>query len=91
MIYTAEERLRLIAEQAASGLSVAEFSRQRGLSAKAMYSWQSKVEGRESKPEPKQFSRVQSGHKITIELLSGLKLTVSLESLKAVIRELESR
>jgi hypothetical protein len=71
-------------------MSVAAFSRERGVSAKAMYGWQRKEAERVNNPEQRQFTRVQCGHTIRIELSSGIKLKVALESLKAVLKELGS-
>jgi hypothetical protein len=83
------EQERVLSEQISSGKSIAEFCRERGIKAEQVYEWRQRRKGTEKKlNNAPRFSRVETGVEITVELESGIKLKVSLESLKAVLCEL---
>lgn len=81
------EKERLLVEQAESGKSIASFSRERGMDPQVLYEFRK----RRNKPEIASFARVQTGVVLQIELGSGIKLNVPLESLNAVLKELAVR
>ena len=81
------EKERLLAEQAASGKSIASFSRERGLDPQVLYEFRK----RRNKSGTGSFARVQTGVTVQIELGSGIRITAPLESLAAVLKELAAR
>ena len=81
------EEERLVADQESSGLSISEFCRRRGLPASRLYGMRKRRMAR-SRREPGQFVRVGIGAIIEVEVSTGLKLRVPLESLRSVLREL---
>jgi transposase-like protein len=91
MHYNEEKQELILREQAASGLSMPEFSQRTGIEAKKLYGWRRKFRERAAGKQPgtAEFARVQSGHSVEITTGSGLKIKVPLESLRAVLKELE--
>ena len=92
---TKEERAAIVGEWRRSRQTIAEFSRSRGLEPKRLYHWTRQEREtvpkvlRENEPATACFARVQTGVTVSLELQSGLRLTVAVEGLRAVLRELE--
>lgn len=92
---TKEERAAILEESKMSGQSIAEFCRGRGLEPKRLYHWtrqerEVKSKGlKENVATTTGFAQVQTGVTVSLELRSGLRLTVAVEGLRAVLRELE--
>ena len=92
---TKEERAAILEESKMSGQSIAEFCRGRGLEPKRLYHWVRQERDGGGATEKKKsavtpgFARVQTGVTVSLELRSGLRLTVAVEGLRAVLRELE--
>lgn len=83
MRYRAKEIEELVWEQEASGETVPDFCRSRGLQEKTFYVWRQRV-----KRSNQKFARVQTGVTVKIELADSIKLQVPLESLRSVLEEL---
>lgn len=81
-------REQLLREQERSGKSIVGFSGERGIDPKMLYEQRRLRRRRKAAPT---FVRVPLGITVTVELQSGIKLTHPLESLNAVLRELEAR
>lgn len=81
------EKERLLTEQAASGKSIASFSRERGMDPQVLYEFRK----RRNKSETGSFALVQTSVTVQIELVSGIRITAPLESLNAVLKELAAR
>ena len=81
-------REQLLREQEQSGKSIVGFSRERGIDPKVLYEQRRLRRRRKAAPT---FVRVPLGVTVTLDLQSGIKLTLPLESLNAVLRELEAR
>ena len=77
-----ERRRQILAEQRASGLSVAAFARERGLSAWTIYDWRRRLReqpGQEDKAELVQVNIAPSAPRTTtiaVELEAGLRVHV---------------
>ena len=84
------ERERLLAEQKQSGQSIAEFCRARGIDPQLLYEYRKRQASKQQVGGS--FARVQTGTAVTLELPgSGIRISTALESLRAVLRELESK
>ena len=77
-----EERERLISEQKRSGLTIAEFSRERGIPAHRLYG-RRKREGKEDRSG--RFVRVGKGTEVTVIVSESLKVEVPVERLREVL------
>ena len=79
---TLEDWRSLLAEQAASGKSVAAFCREKGLNDNRFYMCRKQLQGQREK-----YARLKpvGTAPITIELEGGLKLQVAVEQLQAVL------
>lgn len=76
------ERAEILAGFKSSGLSAAEYARQRGLRVEALYRWQA-----EERRPTGEFSWVQTVVVVEVQV-PGVLIKVPLESLRAVIKEL---
>lgn len=91
--YTEEEKRQLVRQCRASGLSIAEFSRQLGVGKKQLYGWlRSRPESSQkkfsSKPSTGGFIKLGEPSTVTIELPKGIKLQTPLHLLSKVLAEL---
>ncbi len=76
---------RLVAEYRESGMSQAEFSRLRGVSAKSLYYQLQKGHRRSAG-----FARVETRELIELELRGGVMLRVAEQNLAVVLKALQS-
>lgn len=76
---------KTISEQKASGLSVARFCRERGLTDSAFGYWQRKLEGAESAGE---FVRLDNGEVVPVELPGGRTIKIRRSDLPVVLEAL---
>lgn len=80
-----EEWKRLVSEHETSGLSIARFCRERGVSESAFGYWRQK--SRAAK-QPGRFARIVTDERVTLELSGGKTVSVSRNDLAAVLEAL---
>ena len=84
-----QEWERLVAEQIASGESVASFCRTRGISDSALTYWRGKLKGKSTGGVG--FVQLESGERISLELNGGKTIRVRRSDLPVVLEALCGR